>query len=160
MAKIFIYGELRKDFGTERGSSHIPSLSLLGGDILPGHPCAAIESSSGLSPINLACMRFHKELFFLVEGRKMVGGDHLTRTEFFFSSSLRNKKIHARILLYPIFSTGSGKVYIHTHLSASAPSKPLTNSSMLLVWSKWSSITRHSFGGAQSTRTNPFLTPG
>jgi hypothetical protein len=84
----------------------------------------------------------------------MVGGDHLTRTEFFFSlPALEIKKIHARILLYPIFSTGSGKVYTytHTHLSASAPSKPLTNSSMLLVWSKWSSITRHSFGGAQST---------
>jgi hypothetical protein len=73
---------------------------------------------------------------------------------FFFSSSPRNKKNSCAYITVPDFLNRKWEslyTYTHTHLSASAPSKPLTNSSMLLVWSKWSSITRHSFGGAQNT---------
>jgi hypothetical protein len=63
--------------------------------------------------------------------KKMVGGDHLTRAEFFFLlSSPRNKKDPCTSITVPDFLNRKWE-YTHTHglVSASAPSKPLTNSS-------------------------------
>lgn len=62
------------------------------------------------------CVRFHKELFCGGEKDGRRGPFDKSRVFFLLLSSPRNiKKIHVRLLLYPIFSTGSGKVYIYTH---------------------------------------------
>lgn len=140
---IFIYMReraRRKDFlRTEGGSSYIPSLSLslaLRGVIFFQVIRAAradriLRLLGALTKSTWSVCAFSQRTF--LGEKKMVGGDHLTRAEFFFLlSSPRNKKDPCTSITVPDFLNRKWEsLYTHTHglVSASAPSKPLTNSS-------------------------------